>query len=348
LGAPRQRLVQQLLLEHVWLGLAAGLFGLFLAWAAVSLIMARWGGQIPRADEVTLDAPIFVFALLVSLVSGAVAGTLPALRGTRAAPASLIASGGRTAARGGRNLAGASLVSLEIALALLLLTGAGLLIRSFRSVLGRDIGFETSVATVEATLTGARYDRDTVRRYVYWDALVDALRKVPGVDAVGLSQWIPLGMTGSGFIDVAGRDVPGAGAVYRVANQDFFRALRVPVLLGRIFGPEDGAGTPRVVVVNRAMAAKFWPGESVLGKQVRARSMEIRPNGDAADWLTVIGVVGDVRTFGLETDARPEMYVYFRQAPSWTTSMTALVHASTPAAALAGELRRAAHSVDPS
>jgi len=167
------------------------------------------------------------------------------------------------------------------------------------------------------------------------------------VEAVSVSQWIPLGMTGSGFIDVGGRDAPGAGAVYRSVSQDFFRTLRMPLLSGRTFDATDGIATQRVVVINRAMASKYWPGENPLGKQVRAKSMELRFDGTQPDWLTIVGVVGDVRTYGLETDARPEMYVYFRQTPSWTTGMTALVRASVPASRILGDLRRAARGVDP-
>ena len=347
LGAPRRRLVQQLMIEHVWLGLVGGVLGLGVAWMATHAILARWGEKIPRADEISIDAGVFLFAIAASLAAGVFAGLIPAIRVSQVSLTSMLSSGGRTAARGGRNIAGASLVSLEIALAVLLLTGAGLLIRSFQSVIGRDIGFDTNVATIEVALTGPRYLKDTVRRYIYWDALLDEARRIPGVEAAAVSQWIPLGLTGSGFIDIAGRDVPNAGAVYRTVSGDFFKTLRMPLVIGRTFDGTDGAGTPRVVVVNRAMAEKYWPGESPIGKQVRARSMEVKPDGTPPDWLTVIGVVGDVRTYGLETDARPEMYVYFRQTPSWTTGMTALVRSSGSAAKIAKELRRAAATVDP-
>ncbi len=189
------------------------------------------------------------------------AGVLPALRVTRVPLRDVLSAGGRTSARGGRQLAGAWLVSTEIALAVLLLTGASLLIRSFRSLLGRDIGFDTNVATAEVALTGPRYAGDSLRRYGYWDALIESYRSMPGVVGAAVTNWIPLGMTGQGFIDIADRDVAGAGAVYRTVSEDFFRTLSIPLVAGRVFDrSEDGPTSPRVVVVNRRMAALYWPG----------------------------------------------------------------------------------------
>jgi putative ABC transport system permease protein len=348
LGAGRARLVQQLLIEHAWLALLGGAIGLAFAVAAVKGILARWGGQIPRAHEVALDARVFAFSVLASLVAGTLAGLIPALRMSRVSLSAMMSPGGRTTARGGRNLAGASLVALEIALALLLLAGAGLLIRSFQSVLGRDIGFDTRVATAEIALFGPPYAQDTVRRLLYWEALLDAFGRIPGVEAVGLANWIPLGITGQGFIDMPGREGMGAGAVYRSVNQDFFRALRMPVVMGRTFDASDGPMTHRVVVINQTMASKYWPNQNPVGQLVRATSQEPQPKGVPAPWLSIIGVVGDIRTYGLETDARPEMYVYYRQTALHTTSMTALVRASTSSPTLFDEMRRAARSIDAS
>jgi predicted permease len=347
LGAARVRLVQQMLLEHVWLGLVGGCLGLGLAWASIRGVLAVWGDRIPRANEVTMDGRVFAFALALSIVAGALSGIIPAMRVTRVSLSGLLQSGGRGSAAGGRNLAGASLVSLEIALALLLLTGAGLLLRSFRSVLSRDIGFDTDVATAEAALSGPLYATDTLRRYAYWDQLLAELRAIPGVQGAAVSQWIPLGLTGQGFVDVEGRDATGMGAVYRTVSEDFFRTLRIPLVVGRTFGAEDGSTTPRVAVINRVMAQRFFPGENPIGRRIRARSQEPGLHGQPAPWLTIVGVVGDIRTYGLESDARAEMYVDFRQTPRRTTSMTALVRGSTSAANLLGEIRQRARRVDP-
>jgi predicted permease len=347
LGAERGRLVQQLLIEHLLLGVLGGIAGLFIAWTTVRTVIALWGHEIPRASEVAVDARVFAFALVASLVAGVLAGIVPALGLSRVSLRAVLSAGGRSHARGGRRLAGGSLVALEIAMAMLLVTGAMLLVRSFRAVLGRDIGFDTNVATAEVTLRGPLYETDKARTYAYWDALVESFQSIPGVQAVGLAQWTPLALTGAGFIDVAGHDVPGATAVYRTVNAGYFAALRMPLFAGRTFDASDGATTARVAVINRTMAERYWPGESPLGKRVRARSMEQKDDGTLADWITVIGVVGDVRTYGLETDPRPEMYVYFRQTPSWVGAMTALVRSSGRASALLPELRRRARMVDP-
>ena len=347
LGAIRPRLIQQLLIEHIVLGLVGGAAGLLLGWAATRVIVATWGAQIPRANEITVDWRVFAFTFAASLTAGVVAGMIPALRVTRVSLSSMLSSGGRTAAKGGKNLAGASFVSLEIALALILLTGAGLLIRSFRSLLGRDIGFDTNVATAEVGLSGPLYATDTSRRYAYWESLIETCRSIPGVSAVGSANFIPLGLTGQSFIDIYGRQEPDAGAVYRSVSQGFFDALHIPLVMGRVFGAEDRLGGERVAVINRAMAAKYWPGQNPIGQLVRARSMEPGPNGRPAAWLKVIGIVGDVRTYGLETQPRPEMYVDYRQTPSWTFGMTALIRGSVPATQLLGEIRRRAHAIDP-
>jgi putative ABC transport system permease protein len=348
LGASRWRLVQQLLIEHLWLGLVGGGIGLFGAWIGVRVILAHWGGQIPRSNEVSIDGTVFAFSLGVSLFAGVLAGIAPALRVTRVSLNATLSSGGRGSAKGGRNLAGASLVTLEIAAALLLLTGAGLLVRSFRSVLERDIGFDTNVATAEVVLTGPRYARDSVRQYMYWDALIDAYRGIPGVQAVGLANSIPLGITGQSFVDVRGRQAgTTAGAMYRTVSRDFFRALQMPLLVGRTFDEQDGVMTERVVVINHLMAARDWPNQNPVGQYIRARGMESGPHGQPAPWLRIIGVVGDVRTFGLESEPRAEIYVFFRQTPDRVTGMTALVRASGPLSGVLDAMRRSARSIDP-
>ncbi|HXD48486.1 MAG TPA: ABC transporter permease [Gemmatimonadaceae bacterium] len=349
LGAGRARLVQQLLVEQVAQGLAAGGLGLFLAWAAVRGILARWGGDIPRANEVSLDGGVLAFAVFASLAAGTLAGVLPALRTTRAPLRNVLASGGRTTARGGRRLAGATLVIGEIALALLLLIGAGLLIRSFRSLLGRGLGFDTNVATAEITLTGPRFASDTARRFAYWDALMESYRSIPGVRHVAATNFIPLGLTGQGFIDIEGRDEQDAGAVYRSVSDDFFQTLAIPIVAGRAFDrAQDRLGTPRVAVINQKMAATYWPGQNPIGKRVRARSMEGGGNRGPAPWLTIVGVVGDVRTYGLESQPRAEMYVAFRQVPARANFMTVAVRGDRRASTFLHAMKAAARAIDPS
>lgn len=346
LGAGRARLVMQVLVEHLWLGLIGGAIGLAGGWVITRLVLARWGAEIPRGSEIAIDWRVFLFSVAVSIVAGVASGCLPALVMRKASPRDVLAAGGIHSVGAGRNVTGAVLVAAEIALAMLLLSGAGLLIRSFRSLVGRDIGFSTNIATAEITLAGRRYT-DTTRRYAYWDALVQSYRSIPGVQAVGLSQWTPLSITGSGFIDLYDRPGLPASAAYRTVNEDFFKALATPLLSGRTFGSEDAHSAQRVVVINRTLAERFFNGVNPIGRLIRARNMESRPNGPPAAWLLIVGVVGDIRTDGLDQDPRPEMYVDFRQTPAWTFGMTALVRSSSKASSLVPELRRRATAIDP-
>jgi predicted permease len=348
LGAGRARLVQQLLIEHALLGLIGGACGLALAWAGVRGLVALWGDQIPRAAEVSIDGPIFLFALAAALAAGTAAGLVPALHVSRVSLRGMLASGGRTAARGGKNLAGSALVAAEIALALLLLTGAGLLIQSFRAVLGRGLGFQTNVATAEIGLPAPVYGTDPARRLVYWKSLVDSYRGILGVRHVGVTTWLPPGITGQSFIDIPGRDLAHDGAVYRPVSSDFLATLGVPLIVGRMLDDADGASTRPVVVVNRMLANKYWPSESPIGKQIRARSMGVGAHGEPAPWMTIVGVVGDVRTWGLEADGRPEMYVPMTQAPGYTTSvMTAVVSGNARAGTYLLEMKKRARALEP-
>lgn len=345
LGAGRGRLIRQLLIEHVMLALIGGAIGLALAWAGIRVLLDTWGSEIPRADEVRLDGAVFAFAFGVSLMVGIVSGLLPALRGSRVSLRGLMASGGRTMA-GGRNLPGTLLASAEIALALLLLTGAALLIRSFQTLLGRNLGFDTHVATAQMVVSGARYRGDPARRTAYWDEIARAYRAIPGVTAVGISNWVPLAAGGATFIELAGRDGANAGAGYRVVGEDYFRAMQIPLVAGRAFGAEDGPSTQRVVVINRRMAETYWRGRNPIGQLVKATSME-SAGGATAPWLTIVGIVGDIRHWGLEGEIGPEMYVLFRQVPSFTTSMTVVVRSSAAGSRIRQEMRIRARSVDP-
>ncbi len=346
LGARRGRLVIQLLREHVLLALAGGALGVALAWVAVRLVL-RWGGhEIPRSGEVELDGTVLAFSTVLSLLAGALTGLLPALRASTVAPRAVLSGGGGTV-RGARRLPGAWLVGAELGGALVLLVAAGLLVRSFRQLLARDLGFETrNVIAAEVTLLGLRYRQEPGRAVAYWSALLDDLATVPGVEAVGAANWIPLGTGGTGFIEVAGREFPGAGAGYRVVSDGYFRALEIPLVAGRVFSSEDARETPRVVVINHTMAERYWPDQDPIGRRVRAVSQEQQRDGPAP-WLTVVGVVGDIRHWGLEAQVQPEMYVLYRQVPGWVLAMSAVVRAQGSAERLIPVIRGRVLAHDP-
>ena len=348
LGATRGRLVTQLLVEHVLLALVGGLAGVVVAWATVRAMVTAWGNWIPRASEVHLDFAVLGFAAGVSIVVGILAGLLPAWGGSRVSLQQVMKQGGRTAVAGRTGVASA-LVIAEFALALTLLAGAGLLIHSFQRLLGRDLGFDRRLATAEIDLAGPKYAKDSAQRLATWDQLIAAFRAIPGVQKVGVANWVPLGTAGSGFIDIAGRDRTDGGAGYRVVSEDYLPALGVRLLRGRGFGAEDVPSGVRTVLINQAMANRYWPNEDPIGKQVRAKSMEAGPRGDQdAPWITIVGVVSNVRQWGLETEPVPEMYTSFRQAPQWrTSSMTAVISSQLPTSQLFASMRARMREVDP-
>ena len=348
LGGGRGRLVRQLLIEHLMLALAGGMLGVLLAWALTRSAAVIAASQVPRAAGIGVDTGVLAFAILVSAAAGIVTGLLPAIRGSRVTPSGAIDGGARGAVAGGRGLPGRIFVGAEIAMALILVTGAGLLVQSLRAVLSRPLGFETrGIVTAEVTLGGPRYSKDSTAVLAYWSRLRAALQDASGVRAAGLANWVPLIRGGTGFIEVGGKDIPGAGAGYRMTSEGYFEALGIPLLDGRAFQESDRPETQRVALINRQMATRYWPGESPLGRSVRAVSMEPGLNGAPAPWITVIGVVADVRHFGYETELAPEMYVLYRQLPPWRIgTLTAVVRGTGSNADVMRTVRNTIHDID--
>lgn len=352
LGATGTRLVRQVLVEHVLVALVGGAIGVGLAWGLIRGIAVMAASHLPRIEDVGLDWRVLLVTFAVSAVAGVLTGILPALQAAHAAPNSAIGGGTRGAVAGGRGIAGRTLVGAQIAMALMLVAGAGLLVQSLRAVLARPLGFETDrVVTARVFLGGPRYSRDPGAVLAYWRNLLDTLRQIPGTAGVGLTNWVPLVQGGTGFIEIAGRDIPGASAGYRIISEGYFDALGMSLIAGRSFDERDGQDGPRVVVVNRLMAERYWPGESPLGRQVRAASMEFGVGRTAAPWLTVIGVVNDVRHYGYESDPAPEMFVLYRQLvpamPFRVTDLTAIVRVHGRADRVIGTVRERLASVDP-
>ncbi len=349
LGAGRLRLVRQVLVEHGMLALAGGMLGVLFAWLLTRSATFVAASELPRADSIHVDVPVLLMSLGVSILAALLTGLLPALQASRARPDAAIGDGSR-AVRGGRGLPGQFLVGAEIAMAVMLVTGAGLLVRSFRAVIAQPLGFTTdNVVTGEIVLGGPRYSRDSVAVLAYWQRLLQSVREGPGVAAAGLANWVPLGAGGTSFIDIAGKDVPNAGAGYRVISEGYLEAMRIPLLEGRELDERDDAGTPRVALINRRMAGMYWPGESPLGKMVRAPSMEQIDPRFPAQWITIVGVVGDVRHWGYESLPQPEMYVAYRQVAAWRqVGLTLVVRGASGSADLLRLVRDRIHAVDPS
>ncbi len=348
LGARRPRLVRQLLTEEILLAALGGVVGVVLSWWGTGALVDVVSHIVPRSRGVAFDGRIAAFAAFVSLGAGVGAGLPPALRAARFGAGRAQASA-RTV-RGTGGLVGGGLVAAEVALTVLLLTGGGLLLMSFGAVVSRDLGYDPAgVATVQVALTAPEYRDDDERVLDYWRSLRRSLESRPGVEAFGLGIWVPTGGGGTGFIDLGGDPSWDAGAGYRAVGGDYFAALRIPLVRGRLLGEGDGPGTELVTVVSRSMAEAAWPGQDPIGRRVRALSMESYWFGGEAPWRTVVGVVEDVRHFGYEDDEQfEEMYVPHEQIPGMARSMTAVVRLrdGRPARALS-DLRRAAQSLDP-
>ena len=335
LGAGRWRLVRQLLVESVALSVSGGIAGVVLAWALVRLVAQTSAVELPRAGEIAVNATVLAFALALSVGVGLVVGLAPVLQAGRSALSATIAAGGRSTGTRRRATSRDVLIGIELALAIVLLVGAGLLIRSFRAVISRDIGFMPDGAvTAELSLPPGRYSGR--RASEFYGELFSTLRTIPGVTTVGATNFLPLGSSATGFIDVEGQADVGAGAGYRVVSDDYFRAMGIPLLRGRFFGPADDSGTTRVTLVNRAMAERYWPGQDPIGKRFKAKSMEWKDT----PWLTVVGVVGNVRHWGLEQDAPVEHYVLYRQRPEFALNMAVVARGGDAATVMNGVRER--------
>ena len=346
LGAGRARLAQQLLAEGIVLAALGGAAGVLVARLVLPALVARLPERLPRIGAIELDLGVLAVAAAVTLGLGMVIGLAPAWHGGRRALT------GALRGRGGfggpsHRVARAGLVVAEVALALMLLAGAGLVARSLVRLLSVDAGFDPRrLLTLQIQSTGPRYDEHAAV-YAYHDRVREAVRALPGVTGVGLASQLPLG----GNIDrngVRAQDKPldnpelaPSGDRY-VVSADYMRTMRIPILEGRAFTDADAADSAApVTIVSAELAARIWPGESALGKRIQV--------GDTASpWRTVIGVAANVRHSGLDAAVTQQFYVPERQW-SWSDSQMALVvRTHGDPAAIASAVRRAVASIDPS
>ncbi|HEU4451578.1 MAG TPA: ABC transporter permease [Longimicrobium sp.] len=343
MGASRMRLLRQMLTESILLSLAGGAGGLLLALAGGRVLLAALPADLPRSGEVGVDARVLGFTLLLALGTGVLFGLLPAIRASRGdLHASLKAGGRRSGSASSQRLSGA-LVMVEVALAVVLVIGAGLLLQSLWKLRQVDPGFRPEgVTTARLTLTGPRFE-DPARVAAFYDDVLTRVRALPGVRAASVVSQLPLDGAFSGFpFEVEGRPpAPGAApptAGSWVATPDHLRAMGIPLLRGRSFEAADGAGSVRVALVNEALARRYWPGEDPIGKRLRPAWMR-------EGWLTVVGVVGNVRHEGLGSQDGPEFYRAFAQEPA--PVMTLVVRADAAPQAMAAALRAAVAAADP-
>jgi predicted permease len=343
LGASRGRVVRQLLLESVLLGLLAGVAGTILAQWSFTSLLNLIPGDLPRRPEISMDATSLGFSLLVSLAAGLLFGLAPALRAERSLGLSL-KEHGRTATGGDAALRKVFVVG-EFALALAMLICAGLLAKSFVRLLQVDPGFQyEQVMAAETELSAVDYRDDDALR-AFWKPLLERLAALPDVEYAGVGSDTPLeGFTSNGqfeFLDEPGKKGYGW---YSIATPDYFRALDIPLLRGRLFDETDLPTSPHVAIVNETAARRFWPGEDPIGKRVAWGGMD--KYGPAP--LTVVGVVGDARDESLKQETHPAIYMNFFQRPARARDADLIVKARTDVARLPGLLREEFKTADAS
>lgn len=335
LGASPFRLVRQLLAESAVLSLLGGLLGLAVADQGTRLLLKLLPEDLPRSGEVSVDGPVLLFALSVSLATGLLFGIAPALEAGRVSPVDALQSGGRATTASGRFLR-SSLVVAEIAVALVVLSGAGLLLRSFVRLHQVDSGFSSTVVAASLPLPPGRYPTSGDQARLYGQLVerlsasgrYEAAAGYPAPFGDGATSAAPVRRESDRSSDVTGM------TLFSTVTPGYFRVLGIPLLAGRVFTEADEEGKPGVVVVSKALAARLWPGAEALGQRVTLGS---------EDLFTVVGIVGDVRRRGLEKPAEPMVYLSYRQfaLPLFT------VFARGSSAALAGDLRAAVRGLDP-
>lgn len=350
LGAGRGRLVRQLVTESAVLAGVGATLGLGLAAVLLRAIQSL-GRDIPRMETVGLSGPVLAFTGVVAILTALAFGLLPALRLADGAQATTLRGRSRGSS-GGRTRLWGLLVATEVALALVLLMGSGLLVRSFGQVLSEDPGFDGSdVVSSSVALSATRYP-DPSDQARFYEELLPRLEALAGVESAGLISVLPLsGGASNGRIQLDGDPDNHTGSpspVYLVASGGAFAALDIPLLQGRVFDERDVPDAPHSVVVNQTFVDQFWPGADPIGRTVTGGGMDDYWDADPKVWGTVVGVVDDVRYRDLTSRSVPAVYWSYRQRPFRIRFGTNLVaeSRSADAGAIAAEIRNVVRQAD--
>ncbi|HWS54266.1 MAG TPA: ABC transporter permease [Pyrinomonadaceae bacterium] len=345
LGATRGRIVRQLLTESLLLAAAGGAAGLALAWWGVELLAAFSPRDLVDLGNVRLNLPVLGFTLLVALLTGVVFGLAPALEATRHDTNETLKEGGRGGTSGRRRarLRGGFVVT-EVALALVLLVGAGLMLKSFARLQSVSPGFEPEgVLTMRVVLPGSKYN-EPQKVTAFFRQAVERLRSLPGVESAAAVSFLPLtGPAAATRFNITGRPEPppeqNPVTDVRVTDENFFRVMRIPLLRGRTYDEREAMEARRVVVVNEALARKYFPGEDPIGQRILVR---MRPDQEPTE---IVGVVGDVKHKGLDAEANPTVYWPHPELPY--NGMSLVVRAKGDPATLGAAAQREIQALDP-
>jgi len=347
LGATRGRLGRQLLTESLVLALAGGAAGVALAWLAVR-VAATWAGQtFPRVTDASVDMTTLVFTTLVAMATGVIFGMLPAMQVSQLRTSRALSDDGDRghSASEGRQMLRRTLVMAEVAMALALVSGAGLLVKSFARLQDVDPGFHSAdVLTMRTSLPAERYDGEAAVAAFYRQWL-DQIRILPGVVDAGAINALPLsGRGGSGTVTMDTTAVPteasAVEAERRFVTPGYLEAMRVRVIDGRLFTDRDDAQGPPVAIVDESLATTYWPGESAVGKRLHFGGLQ-----STQPWRTVVGVVQHTRFHSLERPSRVEVYLPHAQSP--LAGMTLAIRTDAPVETIVPAVRRSLFELDP-
>ena len=346
LGAGRWRIIRQLLTESVIVALIGGLLGVLIGFWGIDLLRAGDPGEAskyaPGWHNLGINPAVLLFTLGLSLFSGIVFGLAPALQLSKPDLNHALKEGGRQAGPSSHRLRG-SLVVFEVALSLVLLVGAGLLVRSFLAIMKTDAGFNAdSVLTMNLILPAAKY-KDDPQRAAFYSDLVSRVKALPGVQSTAVVNYLPLGGSNSSdafLVEGLPEPKPGQENIgrYRVCTPDYFQTMGIDLLKGRAFTEQDKAGTPPVVIVNETLAQKYWPNDEAIGKRMRLEGPL-----DRAPWMQVVGVIRDVK-HELNIPVTPEFYLPHAQDP-WNAMVLVAKTAGEPSA-MTGVVRQQVWSID--
>ena len=346
LGARRGRLVRQLLTESTLVSLAGSIAGVALAIPGVHALLALApAAGVPRLAEIHMDGPVVVFTLLLGALTGLVFGTVPALQATRRAPRASLSQGGTTLTARRERLR-ASLVVAEIALSLVLLTGAGLMLKSFVRLRSVDPGFQPrDVITISVDLPEATY-RNAASIHDFQSRVLDRIEVLPGVEAAGAVNWLPFHpnlVMGDFQLDGGRKLPPGYVADKPAVSPGYFGAMGIRLLRGRNFNLHDSRSAPGVAIVSESVARTLWPGTDPIGQRI---SMEDHPKPN--EWLTVVGVVQDIRQQTLSQDLRPAIYQPLEQVSRtfFLNHVSFAVRTAASREGMASSLREIVQQVD--
>lgn len=343
-GASRARIARQLLTESALLALTGGMLGMVIALGAVEALRAFGPENIPRLNEIGVDGRVVAFTFFISMLTGIVFGLAPALRASRVDLNETLKEGGRGADRGhGRHMTRKLLVVFEVALSLIVLICAGLLIRSYRRVVNAHPGFDSrNVHAMRLSLPGARYS--TPESIVgFFRQVGERLERTPGVESVGTSYSLPMSAVAFAWepISIEGYAPPTAQDTIisnvRIINPGYFDVMRIPLKLGRYFTGQDIKGAQETVIVNEALAERFWPNEYPVGKRLQ--------RGKSGPWRTVVGVISDTKEYSAEKE--PPIAVYYPAEQVIARNMYLVIRTTSDPVPMTAAIVKEIQAVDP-